>query len=177
VAEPHEVLNDLSEAEAATALGRCCGASAWVSAMVRGRPYASREALLAAAERVWAGMGPADLLEAFAHHPRIGASVEELRARFAGTSAWASQEQGGVKEAPAEVLEALRAANVAYEQRFGFIFIVCASGKSAEEMLALLQARLLHEPARELPIAAAEQAKITRLRLEKLAASRPGVGP
>jgi 2-oxo-4-hydroxy-4-carboxy-5-ureidoimidazoline decarboxylase len=144
--------------------------------MMAGRPYATTEALHAAAERVWATVAPADVLEAFAHHPRIGASVDELRARFAATSAWAGTEQGRVREAPGAVLEALRAANADYERRFGHIFIVCASGKSAAEMLDLLRARLANQPADELAIAAAEQAKITHLRLDKLA-STPAVTP
>jgi 2-oxo-4-hydroxy-4-carboxy-5-ureidoimidazoline decarboxylase len=169
VAEPHAVLNALAEAEARAALERCCGARRWVAAMLSRRPFPSTAALHAAAEEVWAALARADFLEAFAHHPPIGASVEELRARFASTGAWASQEQGGVKDAGESVLEALRAGNAAYQARFGYIFIVCATGKSAGEMLALLQARLQNPPEVELQRAAAEQARITRLRLDKLA--------
>jgi 2-oxo-4-hydroxy-4-carboxy-5-ureidoimidazoline decarboxylase len=166
--EPHEVLNELSIEAARDALERCCGAGRWVDAMLGRRPFASTAALQTAAAEEGARLDRADLLEAFAHHPRIGTSVEDLRARFATTGAWASEEQAGVKQAGAAVLEALAAANVAYERRFGFIFIVCATGKSAGEMLALLEARLPNPPERELAIAAGEQAKITRLRLEKL---------
>jgi 2-oxo-4-hydroxy-4-carboxy-5-ureidoimidazoline decarboxylase len=165
---PHEVLNGLSEEAARAALERCCGARRWVHAMAARRPFASTAALQEAAAQEWERLDRADVLEAFAHHPRIGADVNELRARFAATSAWASEEQAQVKRASETVLEALRAANLAYERRFGFIFIVCASGKGADEMLALLQGRLPNPPDVELGIAAAEQAKITRLRLDKL---------
>jgi 2-oxo-4-hydroxy-4-carboxy-5-ureidoimidazoline decarboxylase len=168
MAEPHEVLNGLAPEAARAALTRCCGAGRWTVAMLARRPFASTPALHEAAAEQWQRLERADLLEAFAQHPRIGASVEDLRARFASTSAWASDEQAGVQAAGTAVLEALRTANAAYERRFGFIFIVCASGKSAGEMLALLEARLPNPPELELGVAAAEQAKITRLRLEKL---------
>lgn len=168
MAEPHDVLNALGEDDARAALVRCCGARAWVAAMLAQRPFASTAALLAAADEAWARLPRTDVLEAFAHHPRIGASLDELRARFASTSAWASDEQAGARGADATVLERLFTGNLAYEAKFGFIFIVCASGKSAAEMLALLEARLGNPIEAELPIAAGEQAKITRLRLGKL---------
>ena len=171
--EPHQVLNGLPAEDARAALARCCGASAWITAMLARRPFASSAALHAAADEIWARLGRSDILEAFAHHPQIGANLDELRARFAATSAWATQEQGGVALAHESVLSALRAGNLAYQQRFGYIFIVCASGKSAAEMLALLQARLPNPPERELGLAAAEQAKITHLRLDKLGPSSP----
>jgi 2-oxo-4-hydroxy-4-carboxy-5-ureidoimidazoline decarboxylase len=165
---PHEVLNGLPEEAARAALERCCGSASWVNAMAARRPFASTAALHAAAAQEWDRLDRADILEAFAHHPRIGADVNELRARFGATSAWASEEQAQVKQAAEAVLEALRTANLAYQRRFGFIFIVCATGRSADEMLALLEARLPNPPDVELGVAAAEQAKITRLRLEKL---------
>ena len=168
MAEPHEVLNGLPADEARAALARCCGAARWVNGMMKRRPFASSGDLHAAADEIFATLGEDDLREAFAHHPRIGANVDELRARFAATSAWAGAEQAGAVGADEAVLEALRAGNLAYEQRFGFLFIVCATGKSAAEMLALLRARLSNRPEVELPLAAAEQAKITHLRLEKL---------
>ncbi len=173
MAEPHALLNALAEEEARAALGACCGARRWVEAMLSRRPFPSRAALHATADEAWAQLGRDDLLETFAHHPRIGAGAGELQARSAGTSAWASQEQGRVAEADPGVLEALRAGNAAYQARFGFIFIVCATGKSAGEMLALLQARLPNPPEIELVQAAAEQAKITHLRLDKLAGPPP----
>ena len=135
--------------------------------MTAHRPFADAAALFALADACWAGLSRDDWLEAFAHHPRIG-DVEGLRTRFANTRAWAAGEQAGTASASEAVLQALTEGNRAYEARFGYIFIVCATGKSAEEMLGLLHARLPNDPAAELPIAAEEQRKITRLRLEKL---------
>ena len=161
-------LDAMSEREAREALTRCCGATRWVEGMLARRPFGSREALLAAADEVWAGAQREDVLEAFEHHPRIGADLDALREKFASTKSWSAGEQSAVSEADERTLQALRDGNVAYEKRFGHIFIVCATGKSASEMLALLQARIDNEPNAELAIAAAEQGKITRIRLEKL---------
>ena len=136
--------------------------------MLAGRPFESSNALLATADEVWQRMERADILEAFSHHPAIGADLDELRAKFAATAAWSESEQAGAGAASEATLLALRQGNLAYRERFGYLFIVCASGKSASEMLTLLEARLLHSSAQELPVAAAEQAKITRLRLEKI---------
>jgi 2-oxo-4-hydroxy-4-carboxy-5-ureidoimidazoline decarboxylase len=169
MAEPHALLSGLAAEDARAALLRCCGSRRWVEGMLARRPFADAGALLAAADEVWGGLAAPDFLEAFTHHPRIGASVDELREKFRATSRWSGEEQGGVAEADAQTLEALAALNADYAARFGFIFIVCATGKSAAEMLALLQARIHNEPEAELRIAAGEQAKITRLRLEKLA--------
>jgi 2-oxo-4-hydroxy-4-carboxy-5-ureidoimidazoline decarboxylase len=104
------------------------------------------------------------------HHPRIG-DVSKLREKYKATATWSSQEQRGVQEASEEVLQGLADGNREYEARFGFIFLVCATGKSAGEMLALLRERMNNEPEAELRIAAGEQAKITRIRLEKLLTS------
>ncbi|MEM6996613.1 MAG: 2-oxo-4-hydroxy-4-carboxy-5-ureidoimidazoline decarboxylase [Myxococcota bacterium] len=164
-----QILDGLDREAATAALTRCCGARRWVEGMVARRPFGHDEALMVAADEVWAGMERADILEAFTHHPEIGASLEALREKFAPTAGWSGSEQAGVGEAGEDTLRALRDGNVAYRERFGFIFIVCATGKSAEQMLALLHARLPNEPAVELPLAAAEQAKITKLRLAKLA--------
>ena len=135
--------------------------------MCAARPFGDRAAMFAAAERAADGLGRDDWLEAFSHHPRIG-DRDALRRRFASTAAWAADEQRGAAEAPDAVLDRLARGNEEYRRRFGYIFIVCATGKSAEEMLALLEARLHNDPERELAVAAAEQRKITRLRLEKL---------
>lgn len=169
MSEPHVYLNGLTSDQAAAALKRCCGAKRWVQHMNALRPFASSEALYLAAERVWRELSTADHLEAFAHHPRIGASPGELERRFGATAGLSSREQAGVASATAQVIEALREGNLEYEQRFGFVFLVCATGKSADEMLALLNERLPHDRLLELQIAAAEHAKITRLRLEGLA--------
>ena len=160
-------LNAASDQDAREALARCCGASRWVAAMAARRPFRDEAALYAAADEVWAGLSPADWREAFAHHPRIG-DKEALRARFASTRQWAAGEQAGADAAPDDVLEALARGNREYEARFGHIFVVCATGKSAPEMLSLLRERLANEPEHETRVAAGEQAKITRLRLEKL---------
>jgi 2-oxo-4-hydroxy-4-carboxy-5-ureidoimidazoline decarboxylase len=165
---PHELLNGLPRAEAAAALARCCGATRWVQGMLARRPFASSAALFAAADEVWASLGTSDYLEAFSYHPQIGAELAALRARFQSTAGWSSAEQAGVSAGDEATLLALRDDNRAYQQRFGYIFIVCASGKSARELLAALQARLGNEPEEELALAAAEQSKITKLRLAKL---------
>jgi 2-oxo-4-hydroxy-4-carboxy-5-ureidoimidazoline decarboxylase len=162
------LLSSMDEPSARAALTRCCGASRWVEAMLARRPFPSDEALLREADDAWAAASREDVLEAFAHHPRIGANLDELRARYASTSAWSSGEQRGVQAASEATLLALREGNLAYEARFGHIFIVCATGKGADEMLALLRARLPNDPATELGVAAAEQGKITRIRLAKL---------
>ena len=136
--------------------------------MLARRPFESDEAVLQAADDVWEELGREDYLEAFSHHPKIGADIESLRKKFQSTAAWSSGEQAGVSMADEETLRGLAKGNIDYEARFGYIFIVCATGKSAGEMLALLRARLPNPPDRELAIAAGEQAKITRIRLEKL---------
>jgi 2-oxo-4-hydroxy-4-carboxy-5-ureidoimidazoline decarboxylase len=136
--------------------------------MVTAHPFASDAALYECAERVWAGLAREDYLEAFSHHPRIGEDSAALRTRFAPTAAWSRGEQAGIAAADAATLAALAANNRRYSERFGYIFIVCASGKSAAEMASLLAARLDNTPEQELAIAAREQARITRLRLEKL---------
>lgn len=162
-----ERLNAAIEPEARAELTRCCGSSRWVGAMLAARPFASDAELFLAAERAWTQTGPEDWREAITHHPRIG-DVAQLRQRFAATAQWSSQEQQGVANAGEEVLQALAKENDAYADRFGFTFLVCATGKSAAEMLGLLKSRIGNAPEAELRIAAAEQAKITRLRLEKL---------
>lgn len=163
-----KLLNQLDPERAREALERCCGARRWVSEMLERRPFESVAALLQAAEEVWSAMRRDDILEAFSHHPRIGVDLERLRERFASTESLARSEQSGVAGAPQEVLARLRDGNLRYEHKFGFVFIVCATDKSAGEMLALLEARLDNHPDHELSVAAAEQAKITRLRLERL---------
>ena len=160
--------NTLAPEAAREALARCCGAERWVQGMLARRPFASRAALLDAATEVWAELGPEDYREAFTHHPEIGVSLEELRQKFGTTAAWASAEQAGAAGASEATLRALAQGNQAYRAHFGYSFIVCATGKSAEEMRGLLEARLTNSVELELRVAAAEQAKITRLRLEKL---------
>ena len=131
-------LNALPAPAAAEALARCCGAAAWVERMVARRPYVSLNHLLGIAHAFWMGLGPEDWREAFSHHPRIG-DRESLERRFASTADLASREQSAVAAASKGVLEALAEGNRAYEERFGYILIVFASGRSADEMLAALK--------------------------------------
>jgi len=151
--------------EAARAiLSRACGSSRWVDRMLERRPFANDARLLMAARVEWFGLTERDWLEAFSHHPRIGDRAA-LEARFPNTHDLSSKEQAGVGAAGEDVLTALAEANNAYFDKFGFIFIVCATGKSAQEILQLLRDRLQNDRASELRIAAEEQAKITALRL------------
>jgi 2-oxo-4-hydroxy-4-carboxy-5-ureidoimidazoline decarboxylase len=125
--------------------------------------------LLNDAEDQWYECSEADWLQAFTHHPKIG-DVDSLKKKFASTAKWAGNEQGAVNSASEETLKALAKGNDDYEKKFGFIFIVCATGKSADEMLQLLQERLPNDKAGEIKIAMEEQNKITQLRLQKLLA-------
>jgi 2-oxo-4-hydroxy-4-carboxy-5-ureidoimidazoline decarboxylase len=160
---------DQADAEAARALlARCCGSTRWVDGMLASRPFRSDEQLLATARAVWFALEDSDWREAFAHHPKIG-DREALRERFPQTGALSAREQSGIDGATDDVLDALADGNRAYEERFGHIFIVCASGKSAAEMLGLLRARLPNPADVEIDIAASEQAQITALRLMRLA--------
>jgi 2-oxo-4-hydroxy-4-carboxy-5-ureidoimidazoline decarboxylase len=161
-----EALNQMPASEAHEAFLRCCGSARWADAMAAARPFADRDAVLAAAERLADALVAADWREAFAHHPRIGDRAA-LRQRFA-TAAWAADEQHGAATATDDVLDRLAEGNRRYEERFGHIFIVCATGLTAGEMLARLTGRMSNDPARELAIAAGEQRAITRLRLARL---------
>ena len=162
-------LDAASHADAIAALMRTCGSTAWAARMEAARPFGERSALMSAAEREWGRASREDILEAFSHHPRIG-DRESLRARFPATHAWSGDEQKGASEASDAVLDALAQANRDYEAKFGHIFIVCATGKSAGEMLSLLRERMQNEADAEIRVAAFEQMKITRLRLDKLLA-------
>jgi 2-oxo-4-hydroxy-4-carboxy-5-ureidoimidazoline decarboxylase len=132
--------------------------------MLARRPFNRRDDLLAAARDEWFALSPADWHEAFDHHPRIG-DREALRRRFSTTRHLSGKEQAGVDAASEQQLNALEERNRSYEQRFGYIFIVCATGRGAGEILALLDERLKNDPEVELRIAAGEQARITELRL------------
>ncbi|MEP6729850.1 MAG: 2-oxo-4-hydroxy-4-carboxy-5-ureidoimidazoline decarboxylase [bacterium] len=160
-------LDTMPDAESAFTLAACCGSSTWVAAMVARRPFGSRETLLAVAEEVGLALQPSDWLDAFAHHPRIG---ERQPASLVSATAanWSQGEQSASSMSSEDARAALREANAEYEQRFGFIFIICANGRSANEILAALRDRLTNEPDAEMFIAAREQRQITRQRLEKL---------
>jgi OHCU decarboxylase len=148
--------------EAATGeLLAVCHSPRWAGQVAAGRPYADVAALQKAADETWMALGPDDWLEAFAAHPRIGQSG-------GGSAAWSRQEQSGVGGAGQDVQEALARGNAEYEARFGHVFLIAAAGRSADEILAQLEARLGNDPATELRVAAGEHRRITRLRLEKL---------
>ena len=153
-------MNSTPDAEAREALLACCGARGWADRMLASRPFRDAAALHASAEAIWTSLTPADWLEAYSQHPSIGANA----------AGWSRQEQSGMSEASRDTAETMRKANEEYERKFGWIFIVCASGKSAEDMLHLLQQRIENDPAKELRIAASEQSKIMHLRLDKLLA-------
>jgi allantoicase len=135
--------------------------------MTDARPFENLADLIKQANEIWWSLDRDDWLEAFRSHPRIGEkkSAETVSAQ---AREWSSNEQAGVNTASTETTDALATLNRTYEQRFGYIFIICATGKSSGEMLAALRERLQHDEAGELPVAAAEQSKITELRLKKL---------
>ncbi len=138
-------LNQLPLPELRETLRRCCGATAWVEKMCARFPVRDTDELLDAADIIWRSCTEADWKEAFTHHPQIG-DLATLQQKFANTAQWAAGEQAAVADAHIAVLQALAAGNKAYLEKFGYIFIVCASGKSAEEILHLLTARLEHAP-------------------------------
>jgi len=161
-------LNALDEGAAAGAFLRCCGSPVWARQMAAARPFADAAAMSATGDAIWWALDRADWLEAFSAHPRIGAG------RAGGAAAnWSDDEQRGVADAGDETRRRLAEANREYEARFGYIFIVCATGRTAGEMLALLDGRLRHDADDELQIAAEEQRRITQLRLRKLVEPEP----
>ncbi|MBI5245713.1 MAG: 2-oxo-4-hydroxy-4-carboxy-5-ureidoimidazoline decarboxylase [Elusimicrobia bacterium] len=160
-------LNSWPAEKAREELLRCCGCAKWAENVLAARPYRDRNALFAAADSAWEKASSSERLEAFAHHPRIGGK-DALRAKFAATKEWAQGEQSGAAAASEAVLDALAKGNEEYEAKFGHIFIVCATGKSAAEMLDLLKSRLPNDAKTEQGLAAREQGKITKIRLEKL---------
>lgn len=159
-------LNNQTVEQAQHTFMQCCTSSSWVERMVSTRPYTSKEKLKESANIIWQSLEETDFLEAFEGHPKIG-DVSSLRAKYANTKELAGNEQGLVKEANDDVLAMLSQGNTDYEAKFGFIFIVCATGKSAKEMSDLLQARLPNTKEQEFVNAAEEQRKIFQLRIDK----------
>lgn len=157
-------LNTISPAAATREFLRCCGSTSWAKKMESERPYASLDALQKAGEAAFSALTTEDYLEAFAAHPKIGDRAHASKP----SQKWAAQEQSGAASASQETLTRLREANIAYQERHGFIFIICATGKSADEILSALEARLENERDAEIATAAQEQQKILRLRLNKL---------
>lgn len=155
-----EQLDTAATEQAGAALLQCCGSETWVNGMLVLRPFGDRDALHAAADQVWWSLSKDDWLEAFSKHPRIGEKNANAK--------WSSAEQAGMNVADQRIAEDMRRMNQQYEDRFGYIYIVCAAGKSAAELHRTLEDRLKNQPAEEMHNAAKEQAKITHLRLEKL---------
>jgi OHCU decarboxylase len=160
-------LNSLPVDEAAKELLQCCGSKRWARQMANARPYENVANVIARANEIWWSLDRDEWLEAFRSHPRIG-EKKAAESVSAQSKQWSGQEQAGVSTDSTETTNALATLNHAYEQKFGFIFIICATGRTSDEMLAALRERLEHDAAEELPIAAAEQCKITELRLKKL---------
>ena len=162
-------LNLISPSQAEAEFLKCCGSKNWARQVTSARPFASLDELIAKADRIWWSLDSEDWLEAFHGHPKIG---EKKAAAPTAVEAqrWSEDEQAGIRNTAWQMLDELADLNRTYEGKFGYIFIVCASGKSSEEMLAILHDRLKNNAAEELRIAAAEQAKITQLRLRKLLA-------
>jgi 2-oxo-4-hydroxy-4-carboxy-5-ureidoimidazoline decarboxylase len=162
--ERWRAIDSAAEAEARNLLRICCGASRWIEQMLARRPFGSQEWALRTAREEWFALSPEDWREAFAHHPRIG-DLESLRQKYSVTQDLSAREQAGVAGALPEVLAELLAANREYEARFGYIFIVCATGRRADDMLAMLRRRLRNSAEEEILIAAEEHARICELRL------------
>lgn len=160
-------LNELPVDEAEAAFRDCCGSSEWAGRMAEARPFPMLEDLYRTAANIWFSLSAVDWLDAFAAHPKIGAKkaapVQKIRA-----AKWSAGEQSGMDAANDAVRNDLADANRLYEDKFGFIFIVCATGKSSDEMLAICRARLGNSSETEMRIAAEEQRKITEIRLNKL---------
>ncbi|MBW8685287.1 2-oxo-4-hydroxy-4-carboxy-5-ureidoimidazoline decarboxylase [Chitinophaga rhizophila] len=160
-------LNALPPEQLTEALSKCCGATTWIDKMKKEFPVKDEDTLLEAASRHWQTSSEDDWREAFTHHPRIG-DLHSLQHKFAATANWAAGEQAGTVDASTVILQAFSKGNQLYEEKFGYTFIVCATGRSAPEMLALLTERLSNAPEDELRIAMTEQEKITAIRLKKL---------
>lgn len=151
--------NALPDDAAEQALRDCCASERWVEAVAEQRPYATPEQVYAAAKRILAGLDEGDIDQALAAHPRIGDRP---------TGADSSREQAGVATASMDIKAELAVANRAYEERFGHVYLVCATGKDADELLAILRSRLTNDPETERQVMRAELAKINRIRLGRL---------
>lgn len=160
-------LNSLPLAEAIERLKSCCGCERWARVIAGRRPFDSIEQLLSAADDVWWSLSADDWLEAFKSHPRIGEKKAEAFSSKQSAD-WSRDEQAGAGKISGDTAKTLASLNADYVNRFGYIFIVCATGKSAEEMLAILRKRLQNDADEEIRVAATEQVKITALRLRKL---------
>lgn len=161
---PHEGIgldgfNDLSEAEATAAVLECCSSPQWAAKLVAGRPYETRDALLGKADRILARLPERELLAALESHPRIGDTPETVAS---------AREQSGVSSANPNLLSALDQGNRTYEAKFGYVYLVCASGRPATELLAILMERLDNDAKTEWRVMRSELAKINRIRLDRM---------
>lgn len=154
--------NSLPEDRAVEVLLTCCSSRRWARIVLGGRPYESADEVYQAADDALAELSETDVDEALAGHPRIGERAG------AGHSAWSNREQAGVAGAADDTRAALAEANRAYEERFGHVYLVCATGKSAEELLTILNTRLESDPATERGVVRTELGKINRIRLERM---------
>lgn len=160
-------LNELPVDEAINEFEKCCGSKKWIIVMTGAIPYYSKEELLNNAEETWNGMEDEDVMEVFDHHSKIG-DLSSLKEKFANTKNWSKQEQEGLNTASEDEINLLAQGNIDYEKKFGFIFLIFATGKSPEQMLEALQSRIGNTKEQELVNVRQEQLKITLLRLNKL---------
>lgn len=156
-------LNRLTADAVRRELHACCASASWIEAVASGRPYVDEAALLTVSDAAVAAMTEADLRESLEGHPRIGDRRVE-----AGSGSWSSKEQAGVRSAEDSLRQALDEGNAEYERRFGHIYLACATGRSADELLAFLRERLGNDPGTEWSVVASELAKINQIRLRKL---------
>ncbi len=159
-------LNSVDSEIAFESFHRCCGSKVWAQRMTDLRPFQNEEDLLKKADLVWFSLTKADFLEAFAHHPPIG--KKSLEEKFKSTAQWSAQEQNGVSNASNSTIDALARGNKEYLDKFGFVFLICATGKSADEMLKSLQLRVKNDIETEIKNACKESSEITKIRLKKL---------
>jgi 2-oxo-4-hydroxy-4-carboxy-5-ureidoimidazoline decarboxylase len=162
-----ERINQAAEAEAGSMFRNCCGSAVWAARMVASRPFVSESELLETAAAIWKDLDQSDWLEAFAAHPMIG-ETKSAPGQQVLSAKWSAGEQSGMSSADELLKQELAGANRAYYEKFGFIFIVCATGKTPAEMLELCRTRFSNNREREVCIAADEQMKITEIRLRKL---------
>jgi OHCU decarboxylase len=160
-------INGLSVEQATAEFLKCCGSTAWAKRMSDARPFSNSDEISSKADEIWWKLDEADWLEAFRAHPKIG-ERKAAATQSAEAQQWSANEQSESQKAAADTKAALADGNREYDQRFGFIFIICATGKSAEEILSALNDRLNNDSKTELRVAAEEQRKITQLRLQKL---------
>ncbi|CAN5619954.1 2-oxo-4-hydroxy-4-carboxy-5-ureidoimidazoline decarboxylase [soil metagenome] len=161
-------LNNCGSETAKIEILKCCTSEEWAKRMVKSLPFEDLDAMTEIAEDIWTNrIFDKDRLEAFSGHPKIG-DVNSLKEKYANTAAMAGNEQAGVDTASNKTIEELARFNSEYESKFGYIFIVCATGKSAEEMLDILKSRINNDPKKEMIIASEEQNKITKIRINKI---------